>query len=193
MIQIQPIVEGPGDRDAVPILIRRIAQAHERYDVEVLRPHERGDLPVIKPRFDDFLRTALFKGVPVLWVLDYDCDDCTDVERDIEALSTRASRIAAPQKTEFAFMVKEFESLFLADHETTRTVFPDIPQTTVFPQNPEAIRGAKEWPSKCRPKGLTYKETTDQAKLTAQLNLDRLRERSPSFCRFEAAVLNLLN
>jgi hypothetical protein len=193
MRQIQPIVEGPGDRDAVPILIRRIAESHGLYGVNVLRPHERRDLPAVKPKFGDILRTALLAGAPVLWVLDYDCDDCTDVDRDLQSLYQQATAVSTAQKTEFAFMVKEYESLFLADHETTRTVFPDIPQTTAFPQNPEAVRGAKEWLSKARPKGLAYKESTDQAKITSQLNLDRLRQRSPSFRRFETALLNLLN
>ncbi|HET7867274.1 MAG TPA: DUF4276 family protein, partial [Burkholderiaceae bacterium] len=124
---------------------------------------------------------------------DYDCADCNDVDRDLRALYEQAATVSTAQKTEFAFMVKEYESLFLADHETTRSVFPDIPESCVFPQNPEAVRGAKEWLSKARPKGLAYKETTDQAKITARLDLDRLRDRSPSFCRFEAAVLKLLS
>jgi hypothetical protein len=191
--RIQPVVEGHGDLSAVPELIRRVAHANSRYDVQVLPAQKRGDLPTIKPRLERFLRVALQEGASVLWVLDYDCDDCTDVTRDLAALSAQAFAISMPQKAEFVFMVKEFESLFLADHETTRAVFPDIPPTTDFPADPESVRGAKEWLSKARPKGLAYKPTTDQAKLTSQLNFDRLRDRSPSFRRFEAAVLKLLS
>lgn len=193
MIRIQPIVEGQGDEAAVPELIRSVAHAHEHYDMQVLRAHRRGDLPTIKRRFEDHLRTALQDGAFVLWVMDYDCDECNDVERDLQMLHMQASAVTQTQKIEFALMVKEYESLFLADHETTRLVFPDIPETTVFPQNPESVRGAKEWLSKARPKGLAYKELTDQAKITSRLDLDRLRQRSPSFRRFETAVLNLLN
>lgn len=39
---------------------------------------------------------------------------------------------------------------------------------------------------------LSDKETVHQVKLVHQLDLDRLRERSPSFQRFEQAVLRLL-
>lgn len=178
--------------DAVRELIRRMAQANGRYGVQILKAQKRGDLPTIKPRFDSYLRVALQEGASVLWVLDYDCDDCNDVDRDLQALCKQAAVVSTTRKTEFAFMAKEYESLFLADHETTRSVFPDIPETVAFPQNPETVRGAKEWLGKARPKGLAYKATTDQAKITARLNLDRLRQRSPSFRRFETAVLNLL-
>ena len=192
MTRIQPVVEGHGDLSAVPELIRRVAYASGRYNVQVLRAQPRGDLLTIKPRFEEFLRVALQEGAPVLWVLDHDCDECTEVTRDLAELSAQAAAISTAQKTEFVFMVKEFESLFLADHETTRAMFPDIPPTTDFPVDPESVRGAKEWLSKARPKGLAYKPSTDQARLTSQLNFGRLRDRSPSFRRFESAVLALL-
>lgn len=192
MSRIQPIVEGHGDIPAGPKLIRRVAHANGRYDVQVLPAQRRCDLPTTKPRLEEFLRVALQEGAPVPWVLDHDRDDRNDVTRDLATLSAQAATISIAQRTEFVFMVKEFESLFLADHETTRAMFPDIPPTTDLPVDPESVRGAKEWLSKARPKGLAYKPTTDQAKLTLQLHFDRLRPRSPSFRRFEAAVLKLL-
>jgi hypothetical protein len=103
-----------------------------------------------------------------------------------------AARLARAVPVEFVFMVQEFETLFLADSETTRHVFPDIPSTSAFPEDPERIRDAKGWLSQARPKGSAYKPTQHQQKLTARVDLARLRVRSPSFVQFEAAVTALL-
>jgi Domain of unknown function (DUF4276) len=192
MTTILPIVEGDGDARAVPELIRRVAFDSGHYDVSVLPAHRRGDLPSVRKRFDDFLATAMLEQSPILWVLDYDCEGADDVMRDLADLRRRVATTHATQPVEFAFFVKEFESLFLADHETTRAVFPDIPESADWPENPEDIRNAKGWISKRRPTGRAYKETVHQVTIASQLNLDRLRDRSPSFVRFEAALLALL-
>jgi hypothetical protein len=191
-VRLLPIVEGDGDMAAVPELVRRIAHAHQRFDVGVNRPHKRGDLPKVLGRFDDYLRTALLEGAPVLWVLDYDCAQCTNAAKHKHDLERRASKVAGSTPVEFVFMVKEFETLFLADEATTRKAFPDIPAATAFPGNPEAVRDAKGWLSSARPKGLAYKATSHQMKLAAQVNLGTLRTKSKSFVRFEESVLKLL-
>ncbi len=192
-MRILPIVEGDGDLAAVPELIRRIAHDHEVFDLQIIRPHKRGDLPKVRARFADYLNTALLEQAPILWVLDYDCETCSDVTRDTADLRTRAVNLNAGNNIEFVFMVQEYETLFLADHETTKAVFPDIPVDLSFPDDPERIRDAKGWISQARPKGSAYKPTTHQARLSSQVDLHRLRARSPSFVRFEDAVLRLLN
>lgn len=192
MMRILPVVEGDGDMEAVPELIRRVAHDKGHFGLTVCRPHKRGDLPKILGRFDDYFKTALLEACPILWVLDYDCRDCNDHAADAEALRSRALPLSQGVHFEFAFMVQEFETLFLADHETTRKVFPDIDDGVQFPENPEVVRGAKEWLSNARPKGSAYKPTQHQQRLSAQVDLARLRLRSASFVRFEAAVENLI-
>lgn len=192
MIKILPIVEGDGDLAAVPELIRRVAHAQGRYDVNVLRPHKRGDIPKVKSRFDDFLQIALLESAPILWVLDFDCEDCLDPAAYRREFMERAAKLKGQTPVEFVFMVQEFETLFLADHETTRSVFADIPTAKIFPANPESVRDAKGWISEARPKGSAYKPTQHQQRIAAQVNLDRLRVRSASFRRFEEAVSLLL-
>jgi hypothetical protein len=192
VIRILPIVEGEGDHAAVPTLIRRIAAEQERFDVNVSPAHRRGDLPKVLRRFEAFLQTALLENSPILWVLDYDCAECKDHIRHAKELKTRARLIAGQRPVEFVFMVQEYETLFLADEETTRQVFTDIEPTLKFPVDPEQIRGAKEWLSEARAKGSNYKPMQHQARLSAQVDLNRLRLRSPSFVRFEKAVIKLI-
>jgi Domain of unknown function (DUF4276) len=192
MRTLLPIVEGDGDLLAVPELIRRVAHAADIFDLQILRPHKRGDLAKVSKRFEDFLAAGLLEGAPILWVMDYDGERCDDVDRDIETLRMRAAQVAPQANVDFAFMVKEYESLFLCDRETLCMFFPDIPGHAQWPADPERVRGAKEWISKIRPKGLAYKETVHQVRLTSRIDLHRLRDRSPSFVRFETAVLKLL-
>lgn len=192
MIRLLPVVEGDGDLTAVPELIRRVLHDQSRFDVKVCKPHKRGDLPTILGRFDNFYRTALLERAVILWVIDYDCATCDDPVRDLRMLKKKAAAVDASTAIEFVFMVKEYESLFLADHETTRKVFTDISPALEFPPNLESVRGAKEWLSKARPKGSSYKPTQHQQRLTAQLDLNRLRARSPSFQNFESALCRLI-
>lgn len=190
-MKLLPIVEGEGDMEAVPELARRVLHAHDRYDIQVLRPHRRGDLPKVLQRFDDYLQVALIESHPVLWVMDYDCAECSNVDKHTLELKQRATSHPGGDCVEFVFMVREFETLFLADQETTRSVFSDIPANLAFPADAESVRDAKGWLSKARPKGSAYKPTQHQRKLTASVDLARLRSRSESFRRFEAAVLKL--
>lgn len=192
MRRILPVVEGDGDLAAVPELVRRVLQDRGQHDVQICRAHKRGELPKVLGRFDDYFQTAALEKAPILWVLDYDCATCDDPARDLKLLKRRAKAIAPDAAVEFVFMVKEFETLFLADHETVRRVFSDIPSGFLFPPNPELVRDAKGFLSQARPKGSAYKPTQHQMRLAAQLDLSRLRTRSASFRNFEAAVHRLL-
>lgn len=192
MRRILPLVEGDGDAQAIPLLVRRLAHERQQFDVQVLPARKHGDLPKVRSNFERFYKAALLEGCPVLWVMDYDCESCENVQRDLDELRSRVAQVGMRQPTEFAFIVKEYEAFFLADHETTREFFGDIPSNLAFPEA-ETKRGAKEWLKKARPNGLSYKSTTDQAKITARLDFSRLRQRSLSFRRFETAVLKLLS
>ncbi len=192
MKRILPVVEGDGDLLAVPELVRRVARGLDHYDLTVERPHKRGDLPKVIARFDDFFKVALLEKCPILWVMDYDCADCDDQESHVKQLQARAASLAQGTPFEFVFLVQEFETLFLADHETTRKVFGDVPNAHLFPTDPETVRDAKGCLSKARPKGSTYKPTQHQLKLASQVDLARLQTRSPSFARFRTAIQRLL-
>nr|WP_315465702.1 DUF4276 family protein [uncultured Rhodoferax sp.] len=185
------IVEGEGDERAVPELLRRILHAHERFDVEVLRPQRRGDLPKVRANFSRFLQTAALEDAAILCLLDFDCADCVDVIRAEEDMRDQAKKIRPDQLFDACFIVKEFESLFLSDPNSTKVALPLIPNGLEFPVEPELIRDAKGWLSDAQPSGAAYKPTAHQAKITAHLDLHILSERSPSYRRLETAVLRL--
>jgi Domain of unknown function (DUF4276) len=185
------IVEGEGDERAVPVLLRRILHAHQRFDVEVLHPQRRGELPKVKANFSRFFGAAVLEDAAILCVLDFDCAECVDVLKAEKDMRLEASKLRPHQLFDACFIVKEFESLFLWDATATRQALPLIPKTKAFPAQPESVRDAKGWLSDAQPSGVAYKPTAHQAKVTAQLNLNQLAACSPSYQRLEAAVLRL--
>jgi len=187
-----PIVEGYGDIQAVPILLRRILEHHNIFDVKVLSPHKRGDLPKIKANFDNYFKMEIKENAAILLLIDFDCASCVCVADEAVQLYQKAHAIRAEWPFKVAFMVKEFETLFLAEANASRSVLKQIPKNKAFPDAPESIRDAKGWLSKAMPSGYAYKETVHQVKLAAAVNLERLRESSASFRHLEKSVLGLV-
>lgn len=187
-MRLLPVVEGPGDVQSVPELIRRVLHVNEIYQVTLLRPYRSGDIYAVRKRFQNLLRSLAKERARILWVLD--CDDGCPVEYVAE-LRPLIPTDLAKVRLRFAFIVREYESMFLANPEVTRRLLR-ISSDKAFPNAPEALRGAKEWISKNMPAGKAYKETVDQIRLTSSLNLDALRKNSPSFRHFERALLSLV-
>ena len=134
----------------------------------------------------------MLEGAPILWVLDFDSDWKNDLVQETTRVRNLGNAISRTVPFEVVFMVQEYETIFLSDHETVKKFFDDIRDDYVFPSNPELVRDAKGAISKARPRGFAYKPTQHQRSLTSQVSLSRLRERSDSFRRFECAVLRLL-
>lgn len=190
MIRILPIVEGDGDLKAVPVLLRKLVEFHGLHETQILAPHKRGELPKLAARFEDYFRMALKENAGILLVLDFDCDYCDCPFQEAEKLYQRAKDIRRDWPFKIAFLAKEFEGLFLVEKQAAAKVLGLSPDTA-FPDNPETIRDAKGWLSKALPKGSAYKPTVHQAKITSQLDFEKLRETSQNFRHLENALLYL--
>ena len=193
MPRLLMIVEGHGEVRSVPILVRRILDKHGRFDVQLLPTQRRGEYPSVTKHFKDYFLAAIKDEAAILWVMDFDAREYDCPYREATGLIKRAHELRPGWPLKVAFLVKEYEALFLHDEKATRAVFPDIPAKTLFPTSPENIRGAKEWLSAQRPKGSAYKETVHQEKITARLDLDLLQAKSPDFAHLERAVLALID
>jgi len=194
MRRLLPIVEGHGDLEAVPLLVRRILhEIHNRYDVDVLPAQRRGEWPRVKQEFERFFLSARLEQAPILWVLDFDCEACIDHEAERAWALQQAARLDATGVVDVVFMVKEFESLFLWERTALRDGFSERITDDALPPSPEEVRDAKGFVSALLPKGRSYKPTTDQARVTQRLNLALLKDRSPSFQRLERAIEFLCN
>ena len=193
--KIHLIVEGQGDAQAVPLLARRLLVEHGLHHVQTTSPQISGGLDKARKRFGDYLRYGLKNECPILWVLD--CDDKVDGQqgcpvahaRELHNLVEQQGLEAMPD-IEFAFFVREFESLFLAEQLALKTYY-GLPPDKAIPEGASRRRDAKGEISKLLPKSSAYKETVDQAKLAARLDLAICRTVSRDSIHFESALLRL--
>jgi hypothetical protein len=190
-VRIGCIVEGHGECESVPILIRRIArQLDAGLDVQIPHPVRVTKSKLLKPgeleRAVDLAAMSVGGNGGILVILDSD-DDCP-AELAPELLA-RAQSARSDLPSAVVLPNKEFESWFLAAAQSLRG-HGGFPEDLESPPQPEAIRGAKEWLS-IRVRGGAYSSTVDQASLTAHFNFD-LARRAPSFDKCYREVIRLL-
>lgn len=187
MPKIIPIVEGDGDVQAVPLLLRRILHEHfQRYDWQIARPKKAHSLANLRNRLSSFIRYAEMEpdATHILILMDLD-DGCPKEQAGQLAHQIREIHPRLPVSVVLAH--REYEAWFLAS-------LPALAGNTLLPAgcsyegNPEQKRGAKEWLSNRLPPGVIYKETEDQPAWSAQLDIPLTASRSRSFRRLIHAV-----
>jgi hypothetical protein len=190
-VRIGCVVEGRGECESVPILIRRIASLFDPgLAVQVPHPIRIPKSRLLKPgELEKAVELAALRaedGGGILVILDSD-DDCpAKLAPDLLA-RTRAARGDLPSAV--VLPNKEFESWFLAAAQSLRG-HKGFPEDLEPPAQPEAIRGAREWLNQRVTTG-AYSANVDQASLTAVFALEPAR-RAPSFDKCYREVIRLL-
>ena len=126
-------------------------------------------------------------GGAVLIVLDSD-DDCPATLA--AELLARARHTVRHLPISVVLPKREFEAWFLAAAESLRGV-RGLSEELAGPPDPEAVRGAKEWLSDRMVTGRKYRETLDQAALTARFDMAAAR-RADSFDKLCREVRRLI-
>ena len=186
------VIEGKGEVEAIPLLIRRICyELYGFYGVRTARPIRITKSKLIREgELERAVRLALMnirgRG-PVLVMVDAD-EDCPAVLGP--RLKARALAIARPQDISIVIPKFEFESWFLAAAQSLRGK-RGLRDDLQPPQDPEAIRGTKEWLSRHMQPGRIYAPTVDQAALVAGMNLVEVRS-SRSFDRLCREIERLI-
>ena len=176
---IVPIVEGPGDESAAPILLRRILfERLGRFDFEVKRPKKAKDKGALVKRLENFLVYA--RNTPgcaaILVLLDADKDCPRELGSE---LARRARAIAVGVPTAIVCSNPVYENWFLASDGS-------------FEGDVEEFRGAKDWLTRKKPPGLIYKETQDQAAFSNAIDIEPTFQASRSFRRLCTALEGLV-
>lgn len=185
-MKIQPIVEGLGEVEAVPILLRRLISASGAAGLSVGRPirKKRSELVQEGP-----LRTAVRLALrqsdcrAIIVLFDGD-DDCP--KQLAPRLETWARAEAGSTPCAVVMAQREYEAWFLATIESLRGR-RGIRSDAVAPADPEAPRGAKGALEKQMEANQSYAETADQAPLTATFDLAIAYRRCRSFRRMTRA------
>ena len=189
--RIVPIVEGHGEVEAVPILLRRIAAAvRPAVAVDVLSPIRIDRSKIVKPpeleRAVDL--AARRAGADGRLLILLDADDCP--ARLAPELLQRARAARTDRAIRVVLAKTEYEAWFLAAANSIAGQ-QDIAADAATPTDPEAVRGAKEWLARRMPPGRKYRPTLHQAALTKLFDLDAARA-APSFDKLWRDVTALL-
>jgi hypothetical protein len=187
---IVPIVEGDGDVQAVPSLIRKVLQHNEYWHWRVAPAKRAGSLSSLRPKLGNFLRYA--QAVPgaaaTLVLLDLD-DGCA--YHEAMALVNEIHDLHITHPVAVVFACREYEAWFLASLHTIAGQY-DLPEGLTYDGDVEARRGVKEWLSKQMPSGRIYKETIHQVSMTQHIDLELARQNSRSFRRLCHAIEELV-
>ena len=193
MSTIVAIVEGPGEVDAIPILIRRIAATA----LPGVVPHIPRPIRVKRDRFlkenelERYVDLAARQSGPdggVMIVLDAD-DDCPP---ELAAtILRRATRARSDRPIKVVLARREYEAWFLAAADSIAGR-RGLPVDITAPNDAESIRNAKGWLTSRMPPGRAYKETRDQPALTSLFDLATARRGAPSFDKMWRTVTQLL-
>jgi hypothetical protein len=177
---IQPIVEGDGEMQAVPVLLRRLQDVAGQYGFDVARPikRNRSDFGT-EQSVRRFVRLAL--GTPdcagILIIFDSDDDPACTIGPNVQ---TWAQAEAGQIPCQAVAAKREYEAWFISAVEALRGV-RGIAATAVSHPTPEMPRNAKGALQQCMVSGRFYSPTVDQAALTARMDLPEAHRRCRSF------------
>ena len=193
MATIASIVEGHGEVEAVPILIRRIVgQVSPEMTIDVPRPIRMPRSKLERPQeLERNIELAISTAQPPYAVLVLaDSDDACPATLGPELL-TRAQQYRSDVRMAVVLAKHEYESWFLAAAESLRGI-RQLSATMSAPAAPEDVAGAKEWIRRQMPANRTYSETLDQPALTARFDMD-LARRADSFDKLYRDVERLIH
>ncbi len=178
---IVPIVEGHGEVDALPILIRKIlGERLNRYDLRIAKPVNAKGKDTLRSRIDRFVSLALGDDAALV-LFDADEDCALELVRDICA---SCNGINARIPIAVVCAVREYESWFLASLETV------VDGGACFAGDPDVVPNPKDRLRRALPDE-RYRETAHQAGLTARIDIEAGSANSRSFRRLCHAVEEL--
>ncbi len=192
MLRLTCIVEGHGEVEALPVLIRRVAAELDPGSALHLYPIFR--VPRSKLLKSNGLESVIElagrrvgREGAILVLLDSD-DDCP--AQLGPQLKERILRCRGDLPVAVVLAKREFESWFLAAAASLGGL-RGLPDELAPPERPEDIRGAKEWLSRHMAADSHYVETMDQAAFASRFDFREAR-RAASFDKFYREVRGLL-
>jgi hypothetical protein len=190
-MKVYPIVEGHGEVEAAPVLLRRLLAEARCQHIGVGRPIRRTQSQLRSQEgIQAGVRLALLQPDCAAVVILFDGED--DCPREI-AVNVRswAHAVAGGTPCDVVVAYREYETWFLAAIESLRGV-SGIAKDAAVPKNLEARRDAKGALEEFMPPDRAYSETGDQPALSALFDLALAHRRNRSFRKLVKAIGDLL-
>lgn len=180
MFKIIPIVEGHGEVESIPIILRRLLV--DNPEILVGRPvRVKRNLVIREGGLEKSIILALKRPLCSGIMIILDADDVCPFKESIKLLD-RAKEIAAGRPLSVVFAKRELESWFIGSIESLRGTY-GIPADACCTINPEDKRGAKEYLSGYMGNH-NYSEVTDQPRLAASFDIELASSRCRSLTKF---------
>ena len=192
---IVAIVEGPGDKKAVPGLVRKILWECHCFEIPVSQAIPTGGKPFLLRKFERFLRYAVDNGGTAVLVL-LDADEECPREKAV-GLARRATAMNLNVPVAIVYAKQEYETWFICSLTPDRagTGFGSGLNCRRMCQSrsvPKRYGMPRSGSGRHMRRRHSYKETVDQEPLTHQLELDLVRSKSRSFRRLWHAMEELV-
>ncbi len=193
---IIPIVEGAGEREAVPLLLRRlIHEVLERPELTIAQSIVTNGKGNMDRRLAKYLRYARIQKANGIIILRDADDDCPHTIASNMADQVREVTLGVP--VVIVCPKPEFEAWFigslLCSHGDAIRDYLELLSTIVVPDDVERLGDAKGWLSRHMPDGKMYKPTRHQAKLSARICVSQAAITCRSFRRLRHAVEELVD
>ena len=190
-MNIQPIVEGYGEVDAVPVLLRRLLNDAGVFTIQINSPIRKRRTELAD---EDQIRklvclARLQENCGAILILFDSDDDCPAHLGPQVQDWAQAAAIGLPCEVVLAH--REFESWFLAAIESLRGKRGVRDDAQSHP-DPETPRDAKGQLQQQLSKGRSYSETADQSAMTANFDLAMTYGKCRSFRRMVKAFSQLV-
>lgn len=172
-MKVACIVEGHGEVEAVPVLLRRLASIlHPDRYVEIVQPIRIPKSKLVKDgELERAVRLASLKATAegaVFIVIDAD-EDCPGELG--KGLRKRAAVHHPQDRIGVVLAKREFEAWYIAAAKSIRGE-RGLSATLDPPSDPESVRDAKGWLSRSMQGSRKYSETVDQPALAAIFDLE---------------------
>lgn len=179
-LDVVVVVEGRGEVEAVPVLLRRMAAAVSPGLHLRVRTIRRNRQSVVRsPDFEETIQMAAQRIAPdglILVLLDADRDCPAELAPE---LLQRAIRSRSDRNIRVVLAKCEYEAWFLAAAHSVAGKC-NLGASISSPSNPEGVRDAKGWLSARMVSNKRYRPPKDQVSLTACFDLAAARS-APSF------------
>ena len=190
-MKVYPIVEGHGEVEAAPVLLRRLLAEADCQNVGVGRPIRRTQSQLrSKEGIQAGVRLALLQPECAAVVILFDGED--DCPKELAAeVRAWARAAAAGMPCDVVVAYREYETWFLAALESLRGQY-GIAKDAAAPANPESKRDAKGALEEFMPPDRAYSETGDQPAMSAVFDMGLAHRRNRSFRKLVKAIGELL-
>jgi len=176
------IVEGHGEIQAVPVMLRRLAQEWDPgLYLNIPRPFRAGRYKLVKTgeleRIVEFVARRLETPRAILILIDAEGDCPKELAPELLA---RARKARSDMPIGVVLAKHEFEAWFLAAIESL-SGRRGLRENLAPVEQPESVSGAKEFLTRNMQGSSAYSETLDQPALAAVFDIELARKRSDSF------------